>query len=117
MNLLDKKLVNENLEYKTHNNKIITIENKKIIYKFSTYEHGQNKFRFEIGKKIPYNKGYYIFEIGKYKGNYYVIPENFLIEQNYIKSSNNNGNARLIILDPNITQNNWSLEYLNKFRT
>lgn len=116
---LDKKLTDEKLEYKIHNNKIIIIENKKIIYRYSTYEHGKNKFRFEIGKnKIPFNKGdydYYVFEIGKYKGNYYIVPEKYLIDQKYIKTKNNIGNSRIIILDPNIKENNWSLEYLNKF--
>jgi hypothetical protein len=126
---LDGRLKKERLEYKIskpgqcHHHKIGSIVGKKIAYRLTNYEKSKNKFQVssfhrENKSKTPIKKGmydYFIVEIGKYKGNYYVFPENILIEKKIIATKKQSGTQCFYIMDPNIKENNWSLQYLNKF--
>ena len=96
---------------------------KKTKYKFTKSKPQNNKFVYHLGfcenkKEVPFKEGmydFYIFEIDKYKGNFYIFPEKYLIDNFYIQTKKCSGKIYFYILEPNIKENNWSLDYLNKF--
>lgn len=120
---LELKLDELELDYKKTNTKITSIMGKKIQYKHSSKQRRGYSYVFNFlfqknGIKYSMKKGmfkFYVFEISINKGNYYIFPEQILIDRGYIETETNDGVKSFSILPPNIKTNNWSLKYLNRF--
>lgn len=99
------------------------INNKNIQCKYSSLIKG-NYCRFNLCKSNgrfdtqPYDENdlidYFIFEVGEYKGSFYIIPKNVLIEKGYLRSEKNKGIKSISLCLPD-AKYHWTKKFWNKF--